>query len=62
MDTLYTISEAAAIMNVHRATMYRWIRAGKLRAINIGPTEFSDRQWWRVHKQELERIRRAVTR
>ena len=46
-DTLYTIQQVMARLQVSDETVYRYIRAGKLRAIKVG--------WlWRVSKTALD--------
>ncbi len=35
-EKLYTVNEAAARLNVHRATIYEWMRTGKLRFVIVG--------------------------
>ena len=35
-EQVYTITEAARLLGVNRATIRRWVKAGKLDAENIG--------------------------
>jgi excisionase family DNA binding protein len=36
MDNFYTVKEVAQILKVNVHTVYRWIKSGKLQAINFG--------------------------
>jgi len=33
---LLTVTEAAATIGMHRATLYRWVESGKVNAIRLG--------------------------
>ncbi len=44
----YTVSEAARLLKVSPATIWRWIEAGKLRAYRVGPKNI------RVGTRDLE--------
>ncbi len=48
-----TISEVAKLMRVSRSKVFGWMRAGQLRAHNIG----RDRRVYRVAPAELDRLR-----
>jgi excisionase family DNA binding protein len=48
MDVL-TTNQAAAKLQVHRETLLRWIRKGKVRAVKLSRT-------WRVPASEVERL------
>lgn len=47
----YTVAEAAKLLNVSHSTVWRWIRAGKLRAYRIGSRNL------RVRRQDLKNLR-----
>jgi excisionase family DNA binding protein len=53
MDTerTYTAPQLAEYLQVHRDTVYRWIRAG-MPAINVGSAQRPD---WRLRLPEVER-------
>lgn len=36
-DELLTIAEATEVLKVGRATLHRWLKAGRLRAYQVGP-------------------------
>ena len=44
-----TVREVMAITRIHRATFYRWIERGQLKAVQINGA-------LRVHRNELDRI------
>ena len=47
----YLINEAAAMVGVHRRTLYRWFREGKI------PDVARDRRGWRIFADEdVERL------
>jgi excisionase family DNA binding protein len=48
MEMLTTI-EAAALLKVHRETVLRWIRRGRVRGVKLSRT-------WRVPASEVERL------
>ena len=35
-ETLYTVEEIAALLNVHPETVRKWIKSGELKAIRLG--------------------------
>ena len=45
-DQWYTVEEAADILKVHKDTLRRWLREGKLRARKVG-------KGWRVPRSEV---------
>jgi len=47
---VYTVEEAAAMLRVHRATIFRLVRAGKLERVYIG------RRSARITRESLERF------
>ncbi len=47
----YTPDQAAHRLQVERCTVYRWIKAGKLRAVKVGT------KLWRVPASEIVRLR-----
>ena len=50
----YTVSEAAALLQVSPSTIWRWIEADKLPAYRVGPKTI------RVRRQDLEAIIRPA--
>ena len=48
--------DVALELGIHRETVYRWIRAGRLAAARIGP------RLWRVSPDDLERFKRGEKR
>lgn len=49
-ETFYTPREAAHILGVDRATIYRWLEIGVLRGIRVGPRN------WRIARREIKRL------
>jgi excisionase family DNA binding protein len=47
---VYTIEEAAALLRVHRATVFRLVQAGKLERVYVG------RRSARITRESLERF------
>ena len=47
VEALVTVSDAAEVLQVHRETIYRWIRDGRLQAFKIGHA-------WRIPKESLQ--------
>ena len=47
--TYYTPQEVAEILKVHRRSITRWIREGRLIAVRVG-------QQYRISKQDLEKF------
>ncbi len=45
----YTVGEAADMLSVTSMTIYRWIRAGKIRTVKLGGCR-------RISRAELERV------
>lgn len=52
---IFTIYEAAALLSVHRTTIYRWFKSGELRYIELGGKTF-------VPRTEVERIKKGTER
>lgn len=51
---LYTVTEVAAILKVHRETILRWIAEGKINAFKVGKE-------WRIDEKDLQEfIERGV--
>ena len=48
-STLLKIPEAARILNIHKNTLYLWIKDGKIPAIRIGRT-------LRIHPDAIEQL------
>src|SRR5919108_921032 len=46
----YNVSEAAALLGVSRVSVWRWIRAGRLRAVRLGHRTV------RIAREDLQRI------
>lgn len=49
-ERLLTVDQVAAQLQLHPATIRRWIKAGKLRAVSLG----SDRAGWRIRASDVE--------
>jgi len=47
----YTTGEVAKLTGVHPVTVFGWIQAGKIKAIQL-----TKRGWWRIPREEVERI------
>lgn len=48
---MLTVEELAENLKVHKITVLRHIRNGKIKAIRMG-------KFWRVNEEEVERIKR----
>lgn len=46
---LYSAEEVAEILQVEKETVWKWIRAGKIKSVNIG-------RLVRITQEEVERI------
>ena len=46
-EKLLTIQEAAAYLDIHPITLYKWVKAGKIPAAKLGKN-------WRFKKAKLE--------
>lgn len=44
----YTTNEVADILKIHKRTIFRYIKSGKLKATKIGQ--------WRIKKEDLDRF------
>jgi excisionase family DNA binding protein len=51
-EQLLTVDQVARQLQVHRATVRRWIKAGKLHGISLG----SDRAGWRIRRSEVQAL------
>lgn len=49
----YTVREAAAVLKVSRAAIYKWIERGQLKASKAGPGQKSP---WRIAAGEIARL------
>ena len=49
MERYLSISEACKILGIHRVTLIKWIRQGKIRAYMLGNR-------WRIPYSEIERL------
>jgi excisionase family DNA binding protein len=38
MKRLLTLDEVAELFRVHRGTVYKWVRSGKIRAVRVAAT------------------------
>jgi len=47
--TFYTVKEVCEILKVKPLTVYRWLKAGKLKAVKIGKS-------FRIEKSEFEKF------
>jgi len=47
-NNLLTTNQVAQILQVSKRTVYRYIKSGKLKAINIGQ--------WRIKKEDLDKF------
>lgn len=51
-EQLLTVDQVARRLQLHPATIRRWIKSGRLRGISLG----SDRAGWRIRRSELEQL------
>lgn len=51
-EDLLTVEQVANWLQLHQATIRRWIKSGKLRAISLG----SDRAGWRIRRSDVEAL------
>jgi excisionase family DNA binding protein len=51
-EQLLTVDQVARRLQLHPATVRRWIKAGRLRGISLG----SDRAGWRIRRSEVEAL------
>lgn len=49
LPKLYTPEEVASLLRISRRTVYRWLAAGKLKAVKIG-------KGWRVSQETMEEL------
>jgi len=49
-DEVYELKEAAALLNIGIATLFRWLRKGKIMALKIGRRTL-------ITKGEIERLK-----
>jgi len=49
---LMLVSEVCAVLRIHRATVVRWIREGKLRGFSLGIGKGGDH---RIYRESVER-------
>ena len=54
MKEYYTPAEVAAVFDVKKLTVYRWIKTGKMHAIKTGSGKV-DRL--KIHRAEIERVK-----
>ena len=52
-DRLYTVPEVAAYLHIHRNTLHRWIREGRLDTVTFG-NEKSPK--YRITSSEIQRL------
>lgn len=53
MNCCYSVKEAARILDVHPRTIYRLIKIGKLKAINIS---LGDKNIWKIHDTAIQQF------
>mgnify|MGYP002641584489 CR=1 FL=1 len=51
MAPLLTLREVSGLLKVHHKTVYEWIYAGRLPAVNLGTDE---RASWRIQEDDLK--------
>lgn len=44
---LLTTTEAAEVLKIHRVTLWKWLKTGKIRGAKIGRV-------WRIKREDLE--------
>jgi len=54
MENYYSIKEVADVLSVTRQTLSRWIKSGKLKAINLSTA--SEKPRYRIPNSEIVRI------
>lgn len=54
MENYYSIKEVADVLSVTRQTLSRWIKSGKLKAINLSIA--SEKPRYRISNSEIVRI------
>jgi hypothetical protein len=52
-DSYYRLSEAARVLHVNRKTMWRWLRAGKVRYVRRS-------DWFYIPASEVERLKKGI--
>ncbi len=52
-DQLLTISDAAKLLHVHRVTLYRWIKRGKIACVTVATAMF-------IPKSEIGRLQHGA--
>jgi excisionase family DNA binding protein len=50
---VYTVKELADYLRIHTNTIYRWIRAGKIEAIQVGTN-------YRITQEAVDKLKTAV--
>lgn len=50
MEKLYKLEEAADMLSLRRLTIYRWVRAGKLKAVRLPDGRL------RIAESELDKV------
>jgi len=50
---MFTVKELAEYLRIHRNTIYRWIKAGKIEAIKVG----SD---YRISKEAVDKLKTGL--
>ncbi|MBV9170090.1 MAG: helix-turn-helix domain-containing protein [Chloroflexi bacterium] len=51
-EQLLTVDQVARQLQLHPATVRRWIKTGKLHGISLG----SDRAGWRIRRSEVQAL------
>jgi excisionase family DNA binding protein len=50
MKRFLTLDEVAELFRVHRGTVYKWVRSGKLRAVRVAAT-------WRIPEEVIDELK-----
>jgi excisionase family DNA binding protein len=53
-DDLLTIAEATRLLKIGRTTLHRWLKAGRLRAYQVGPKAV------RIRRRDLQAVMKPV--
>ncbi len=50
LKQLFTLAEAAACLTISERTLVRWVRAGRVKQLQLGPATV------RVHRDEIDKV------
>lgn len=56
MEKHYSIHDTSKLLSVHRKTVENWIKAGKIKAVNISSP---DKPRYRIPESEIQRVTRV---